>query len=56
MKKDENVQWRPRKRRRVQDGDEMRRRYTPLGIDNVDRDWDTQIREASEDAAGLEHA
>ncbi|KAH9036332.1 apoptosis-antagonizing transcription factor [Lactarius pseudohatsudake] len=25
-------------------------------IDNVDRDWDALIREASEDAAGLEHA
>jgi len=44
MKKDKEVQWQPRKR------------CAPPDIDNVNRDWDVLIREASEDAAGLEHA
>ena len=56
MKEDEEVQWQPRKRRRVQDGNEQGRRYTPPDIDNVDQDWDALIGEASEDAAGLEQA
>ncbi|KAH9176021.1 apoptosis-antagonizing transcription factor [Lactarius sanguifluus] len=52
-KEDREVQW---KRRRVEDGIEEGRRYAVPEIDNVDRDWDALIREASEDAAGLEHA
>ncbi|KAH9000257.1 apoptosis-antagonizing transcription factor [Lactarius akahatsu] len=52
-KEDKEVQW---KRRRVGDGIEGGRRYAVPEIDNVDRDWDALIREASEDAAGLEHA
>ncbi|KAI9464579.1 apoptosis-antagonizing transcription factor [Lactarius psammicola] len=52
-KEDREVQW---KRRRVEDGIEGGRRYAVPEIDNVDRDWDALIREASEDAAGLEHA
>jgi len=40
----------------VEDGIEEGRRYAVPEIDNVDRDWDALIREASEDAAGLEHA
>ncbi|KAH9072166.1 apoptosis-antagonizing transcription factor [Lactarius deliciosus] len=52
-KEDREVQW---KRRRVEDGTEDGRRYAVPEIDNVDRDWDALIREASEDAAGLEHA
>jgi hypothetical protein len=56
MEKDKEVQWQPRKRRRLQESSEQGRRYVPTGIDNVDRDWDALIREASEDAAGLEHA
>jgi hypothetical protein len=40
----------------VEDSTEEVRRYAAQEIDNVDRDWDTLIREASEDAAGLEHA
>jgi hypothetical protein len=56
MKQDKEVQWQPRKRRRVQDGSEQGRRYVPPEIDNVDQDWDVLIREASEDAAWLEHA
>ncbi len=55
MKKDKEVQWQPRKRRRLQDS-EQGRRYDPPEIDNVDRDWDALIGEASEDAVGLEHA
>lgn len=56
IKKDKEVQWQPRKRRRLQESSEQGRRYTPPEIDNVDRDWDALIREASEDAVGLEHA
>ncbi len=56
MKKDKEVQWQPRKRRCLQDGSEQGRRCAPPDIDNVNRDWDVLIREASEDAAGLEHA
>jgi len=56
MKGDKEVRWQPRKRRRVQDGSEQERRYTPPEIDNVDQDWGALIREASEDAAGLEQA
>jgi hypothetical protein len=56
MKGDKEVQWQPRKRRRVQDGSEQGRRYTAPEIDNVDQDWDALIREASEDAARLEQA
>jgi phosphoribosyl-AMP cyclohydrolase len=56
MKKEKEVQWQPRKRRRLQDGSESGRRYALREIDNVDRDWDALIREANEDAAGLEHA
>lgn len=56
MKIDKEVQWQPRKRRRVQDESEQGRRYTAPDIDNVDQDWDALIREASEDAAGLEQA
>ncbi|KAI9511548.1 apoptosis-antagonizing transcription factor [Russula earlei] len=47
---------RPRKRRRVQDDSEQGRRYLRPQIDPVDQGWDTLIREASEDAVGLEHA
>lgn len=54
MKGDKEVRWQPRKRRRVQDGSEEG--HTPPEIDNVDRDWGALIREASEDAAGLEQA
>jgi len=56
MKEDKQVQWQPRKRRRVQDGTEQGRRYLGPEIDNVDQDWDALIREASEDAVELEHA
>ena len=56
MEEDKEVQWQPRKRRRVQDDSEQGRRYAPPDIDNVDQDWDGLIREASEDAAGLEQA
>jgi hypothetical protein len=56
MEKEKEVQWQPRKRRRLQDGSEQGRRYALQEIDNVDRDWDALIKEASEDAAGLEHA
>ena len=56
MKGDKEVRWQPRKRRRVQDGSEQERRYPPPEIDNVDQDWGALIREASEDAAGLEQA
>jgi len=52
-KEDREVKW---KRRRVEDSTEEVRRYAVQEIDNVDRDWDTLIREASEDAAGLDHA
>jgi len=54
-KEDRGVQW---KRRRVEDDIEEGRRYAVPEIDNdnVDRDWDALIREATEDAAGLEHA
>jgi len=40
----------------LQESSEQGRRYTTPEIDNVDQDWDTLIREASEDAMGLEHA
>ena len=53
MKEDRGVES---NRRRVGDSTEEVRRYAVQEIDNVDRDWDTLIREASEDAAGLEHA
>ncbi|KAI0272673.1 apoptosis-antagonizing transcription factor [Gloeopeniophorella convolvens] len=53
---DEDVQWRPRKRRRVQEGHEEGRRDASAEIDNGDRDYVALIREASEDAAGFEHA
>jgi hypothetical protein len=56
MKEDREVQWQPQKRRRVQDGSEQGRRYALPDIDNVDRYWDALIREASEDATGLDHA
>jgi hypothetical protein len=56
MKEDREVQLQPQKRRRVQDGDEQGRRYALPDIDNVDQDWDALIREASEDATGLDHA
>ena len=56
MEKDKEDQWQPRKRCRLQDGSEQGRRYALREIDNVDQDWDALIREASEDAAGLEHA
>jgi len=56
MKGDKEVRWQPRKRRCVQDGSEQGRRCAPPEIDNVDRDWGALIREASEDAAGLENA
>jgi hypothetical protein len=56
MKEDKEVRWEPRKRRRLQDGSEQGRRYPPADIDNVDQDWDALIREASEDAVGLEQA
>jgi hypothetical protein len=56
MNKDKEVRWQPRKRRRLQESSEQGRRYAPPEIDNVDRDWDTLIKEASDDAAGLEHA
>jgi len=56
LKKEKEVQWQPRKRRRLQDDSVQGRRYALREIDNVDRDWDTLIREASEDAAGLDHA
>jgi hypothetical protein len=56
MEKEKEAQWQPQKRRRLQDGSEQGRRYAPREIDNVDRDWDALIREASEDAAGLDHA
>ena len=56
IKEDYEVQWQPRKRLRLQESSEQGRRYAPPDIDNVDQDWDALIREASEDAAGLEHA
>jgi hypothetical protein len=56
MEKDKEVQWQPGKRRRLQESSEQGRRYVATEIDNVDRDWDALIREASEDAAGLENA
>jgi len=56
MGEDKQVQWHPRKRRRVQDDTEQGRRYLGPEIDNVDQDWDALIREASEDAMELEHA
>jgi hypothetical protein len=56
MEKEKEVQWQSQKRRRLQDGSEQGRRYALWEIDNVDRDWDALIKEASEDAAGLEHA
>jgi len=52
-KEDREVKW---KRRRVEDSTEEERRYAVREIDNVDQDWGTLIREASQDAAGLEHA
>ncbi|KAH9967326.1 apoptosis-antagonizing transcription factor [Russula dissimulans] len=56
MKEDKQVQWQPRKRRRVQDGTEQGGRYLRQEIDSVDQDWDALIGEASEDAVELEHA
>ena len=40
----------------MEDGTEEGRRYAVQEIDSVDQDWDTLIREASQDAAGLEYA
>ncbi|KAI0285902.1 apoptosis-antagonizing transcription factor [Russula aff. rugulosa BPL654] len=56
INKDKEVQWQPRKRRRLQESSEQGRRYASPEIDNVNRDWDTLIKEASDDAMGLEHA
>lgn len=56
INKDKEVQWQPRKRRRLQESIEQGRRYAPREIDNVDRDWDALIKEASDDVADLEHA
>jgi hypothetical protein len=56
MKGDKEVRWQPQKRRCVQDRNEQGRRCVPPEIDSVDQDWGALIREASEDAAGLERA
>jgi hypothetical protein len=56
MEEDSEVQWQPQKRRRVRDGSEQGRRYALPDIDNVDQDWHALIRQASEDATGLDHA